>query len=141
MPIADPVCTAQSAVLVDGSFTRWFQMIVGNKQGDPISPNTFLVFLEYIMDGVNEMDKKCVIIQGMPIYNLKFADDVDLINKDPDNLQAMLNKLCEDSERYGLCINKDNTKAMTFQRSEQGDELTFSVHRTQVEYVQNFIYL
>jgi len=141
MPIADPVCTAQSAVLVDGSFTRWFQMIVGNKQGDPISPNTFLVFLEYIMDGVNEMDKKCVIIQGMPIYNLKFADDVDLINKDPDNLQAMLNKLCEDSERYGMCINKDKTKAMTFQRSEQGDELTFSVHRTQVEYVQNFIYL
>jgi len=141
MPIADPVCTAQSAVLVDGSFTRWFQMIVGNKQGDPISPNTFLVFLEYIMDGVNEMDKKCVIIQGMPIYNLKFADDVDHINKDPDNLQAMLNKLCEDSERYGMCINKDKTKAMTFQRSEQGDELTFSVHRTQVEYVQNFIYL
>ena len=45
------------------------------------------------MDGINEMEDKGVIIQGLSIYNLKFADDVDLIDKDPDNLQAMLNKL------------------------------------------------
>ena len=55
------------------------------------------------------MDDKGVIIQGLPIYNLKFADDVDLIDKDPDKLQVMLNKLCEDSERYGMRINKDKT--------------------------------
>jgi len=69
------------------------------------------------------------------------VDDVDLIDKDPDNLQAMLNKLCEDSERYGMHINKDKTKAVTFRRSVQSDELTLSIHGTQVEYVQNFIYL
>ena len=86
-------------------------MTVSNRQGDPISPNTFLAFLECIIDGINEMEDKTksVIIQGLPIYNLKFADDVDLIDKDPDNLQVMLNKLCEDSERYGMCINKDKT--------------------------------
>jgi len=43
---------------------------------------------------------------------------VDLIDKVPDNLQAMLNKLCKDSEIYGMCINKDKTKAMTFWRSD-----------------------
>jgi len=53
----------------------------------------------------------------------------------------MLNKLYEDSERYGMCINKDQKKAMTFRRSVQSDELTLSIHGTQVEYVQNFIYL
>ena len=116
-------------------------MIVGNRQGDPISPNTFIAFLERIMDGINEMEDKGVIIQELPIYNLKFADDVDLIDSDPDKLQVMLNKLCEDSERYGMCINKDKTKAKTFQRSVQSDELTLSIHGTQVEYVQNFIYL
>jgi len=63
------------------------------------------------MDGINETEDKGVIIQGLPIYNLKFADDVDLIDKDPDNLRVMSNKLCEDSERYGMCINKDKTKS------------------------------
>ena len=51
-----------------------------------------------------------------PIYSLEFADNLDLKDKDPDNLQVMLNKLCEDSERYklcedseryGMCTNKD----------------------------------
>ena len=93
------------------------------------------------MDGINEMEDKGVIIQGLSIYNLKFTDDLDLTNKDPDNLQVMLNKLCEDSERYGMCTNKDKTKDMTFRRSVQSDELTLSIHGTQVKYVQNFIYL
>jgi len=62
---------------------------------------------------------------------------VDLIHKDPDNLQAMLNKLCEDSERYGMWVNKDKTKAVTFRRSAQSDELTLSINGTQEEYVQN----
>jgi len=110
--------TAQLAWLVDRSHTRWFQMTVGNRQGDPISTNIFLAFLECFMDGINEMEDKGVIFQGLPIYNLKAADDVDLIDKDPDNLQAMLNKLCKDSEIYGMCINKDKTKAMTFWRSD-----------------------
>jgi len=38
-------------------------------------------------------------------------------------------------------INKDKTKAMAFRRSVQSDGLTLSIHGTQVEYVQNFIYL
>ena len=40
-----------------------------------------------------------------------------------------------------MCINEDKTKAKTFRRSVQSDELTFSIHGTQVDYVQNFIYL
>jgi len=54
------------------------------------------------MDGINEMEDKGVIIQGLSIYNLKFTDDLDLTNKDPDNLQVMLNKLCEDSENMDV---------------------------------------
>jgi len=36
---------------------------------------------------------KMSLSKDCPIYNLKFGDDVDLIDKDPDNLQVMLNKL------------------------------------------------
>jgi len=56
-------------------------MTVGNRQGDPVLPNIFLAFLECIMDGINEMEDKGVIIQGLPIYNLKFGDDLDLIRQ------------------------------------------------------------
>ena len=79
--------------------------------------------------------------KDFPFITYSFADDLDLIDKDSDSLQVMLNKLCEDSETYGMCTNNDKTNDMTFRRSVQSDELTLSIHGTQVEYVQNFIYL
>jgi len=43
--------------------------------------------IERIMDGVNEVEGKGIIIQGHSIHDLKFADDVDLLDKDADILQ------------------------------------------------------
>ena len=54
-------------------------MTVGNRQGDPISPNAFILYLERLMDPVQEHSEAGVIISGSRINNLKFADDVDLI--------------------------------------------------------------
>jgi len=98
-------------------------MTAGKRQGDPISPDTFIAFLERIVDGINEMEDKGVIIQGLPIYNLKFADDVDLIDKD-----LTIYRRCQTNSvrtvKDLMCINKDKTKATTFRRSVQSDEFT-----------------
>ena len=39
----------QLAVLVNGHLNEWFQMRVGNRQGDPLSQRSFALFLERIM--------------------------------------------------------------------------------------------
>jgi len=52
-------------------------MTVGNRQGDPISPSAFILYLERLMDPVQEHNEAGVIISGSRINNLKFADDVD----------------------------------------------------------------
>jgi len=63
---------AESTVLVDGSLDRWFQMAVGSRQGDPISPTTFLAYLECITDGVDETaGVKGVTICSQSTNNLK----------------------------------------------------------------------
>jgi len=72
------------------------------------------------------MEDKGVIIQGLPIFNLQFADDVDLIVRDPGYVQAMLNKL-RGQWKIWWNVAKPH-KAMTFRRSVQSDELTFSIH-------------
>jgi len=42
----------QLAVLVNGYLSEWFQMTVGNRQGDPLLPRSFALFLERIMDTI-----------------------------------------------------------------------------------------
>ena len=45
---------SQSAVRVDGELGDWFRTTVGTRQGDPISPTTFIAYLERIMDPIRD---------------------------------------------------------------------------------------
>jgi len=61
-------------------------MTVGTRQGDPILAITFIIYLERIMDVIRDRDTG-VRIQGHNINNLKFADEIDMIEEDIDKLQ------------------------------------------------------
>jgi len=54
------------------------------------------------MDPLQEHSEAGVIISGSRINNLKFADDVDLIDKDERGLQQQVDSLHDNSERYGM---------------------------------------
>jgi len=66
------------------------------------------------MDPAQEHNEAGVIISGSRINNLKFADDVDLIDADERGLQQQVDSLCDNSERYGMHINQEKTKTMVF---------------------------
>ena len=110
---------ATSTVTVNGRRSEWFKANVGTRQGDPISPRAFIILLERLMDGTKELPEKGVTIglHGQRVWNLRFADDIDLIDKSPTGIQEMTNKISEDSKRYGMRINTDKTKTMVNGRS------------------------
>ena len=55
----------QLAVLVNGHLSEWFQMIVDNRQGvDPLSPRSFALFLERIMDKIKNKENSGVSVHG-----------------------------------------------------------------------------
>ena len=130
-----------AAVLVNGEISEWFPITVGTRQGDPISPSAFIIFLERIMDAVYELSEKGVKIQGRELYNLKFADDIDLLDKTYERLQNQLEKLDAESKRYGMQINRDKTKTMIFHRKEAKPRVKIKLNGTELEEVDNFIYL
>src|SRR6218665_262488 len=81
---------AQGAVRVDKELGEWFRMTVGTRQGDPISSTTFIIYLERIMDVIRDRDTE-VRIQGNNINNLKFADDIEMIEGNRNKLQGNMN--------------------------------------------------
>ena len=68
---------AISAVLFNGNIGDWFRTTVGVRQGCLFLPTLFSVFLERIMTDALENHKSTVTIGGRTITNLCFADDID----------------------------------------------------------------
>src|SRR6218665_4069625 len=81
---------APAAVRVDKELGEWFRMTVGTRQGNLISSTTFIIYLERIMDVIRDRDIG-VRIQGHNINNLKFADDIDMIEGNRNKVQGNMN--------------------------------------------------
>ena len=103
---------AESAVLIGDTFSPWFHTEVGVRQGCPLSPDLFNLFLEQIMAEVLEPVESTVSVCGRVINNLRFADDIDLIAGCPQELEELTTRLAAKSAAYGMKINADKSKIM-----------------------------
>jgi hypothetical protein len=129
---------AKAAVRVGGELGEWFEVTVGSRQGDPISPTTFITYLERVMDRIKEKATG-ISIHGHKLSNLKFADDIDLIEESRDELQKNLRMLSTSGKAAGLSINGKKTKTMVFGQQQIGQEL--ETEEGNVENVTEFEYL
>jgi len=80
-----------------------------------------------------------VSVQGNLFNNLKFADDIDLLEECRDKLQDNLTKVDEASKAAGLKINISKTKSMVSGREDIGQHLV--VDSSEVENVTEFVHL
>ena len=77
---------ATSAVLFNSSIGDWFQTTVGVRQGCLLSLTLVNVFLERIMTDALEGHEGTVNIGGRTITNLCFADDIDGLAREEEEL-------------------------------------------------------
>ena len=91
----------------------WFQIGKGVCQGCILSPCLFNLHAEYIIRNAGLDEAQAGIkIAGRNINNLRFADDTTLMAESKEELQNLLMKLKEESEKAGLKLNIQKTKFM-----------------------------
>jgi len=129
---------SRMAVRIGHDMGEWFEMSVGTKQGDPISPNLFIITLERVMDKINE-SRSGISVNGTQINNLRFADDIDLIDEEQERLQKNTQILQKEGNKAGLKINMKKTKTLVFGRKEIDKKL--EILNQEVENVEEFVYL
>ena len=80
--------------------TDWFQNGEGIHQGCILSPCLFKLYAEYIMrnSGLDEAQAG-IKIAGININNLRYADDITLMEESEEELKSLLMKLKEESEK------------------------------------------
>ena len=96
---------ATSAVLFNGSIGDWFQTTIRVQQGCLLSPTLFNIFLERIMTDALEDDEGTVSIGGRTITNLHFADNIDGLAGEEEELANLVERLNKASTAYGMEIS------------------------------------
>ena len=126
---------ATSAILLNGSIGDWFRTTVGVRQGRLFSPTLFNIFLERIMTDASEDHEGTVSIRGRAITNLRFADDIDSLAGEKEELAKLMERL----NKVFTAYMDEKTKLMTNNTSGINKEI--KVNGQKLETVTSFKYL
>ena len=91
----------------------WFKTRKGVYQGCILSPCLFNLYAEYIMRNAGLKDAQPGIkIARRNINSLRYADDTTLMAESKEELESLLEKVKEESEKADLKLNIQKTKIM-----------------------------
>ena len=130
----------KSCVKRNNMLSGFFDTQIGVRQGDPLSPLLFKIFINDLNDYLEE-GKDRIKIGDLNVNHLMYADDLVLIAKDEDELQnllSQLNKFCND---WGLKVNIDKTKVVIFNKKGKLCETKITYDSIQIESVLSYKYL
>ena len=102
-----------------------------------MSPCLFNLYVEYIMrnSGLEEAQAG-IKISGRNINNLRYADDTTLMAESEEELNSLLMKVKEESEKVGFKLNIQKTSIMA-----SGPITSWQIDGQTVETVDDFIFL
>ena len=130
---------ATSAVYHDNNIGEWFRTTIGVHQGCLLSPTLFKIFLERIMADALEDHQGTVSTGGRKVTNLHFADDIDGLAGQEQELAQLVNHLEETSTAYGMQISAEKTQLMT--NNTNGISTDITTDNKKLETVRSFKYL
>ena len=108
-------------VIILHGTTDWFQIGKGVRQGCILSPCLFNFYAEYIMRNAGLEEAQAGIkISRRNINNLRYADDTTLTEESKKELNSLLMKVKEESEKAGLKFNIQKIKIMASSPSLHG---------------------
>ena len=90
------------------------------------------------MDGVTSSNTG-ISMQGMRMNNLRFADDIVLLEENPEDLSGTIERLHNDCRPYGMMLNLSKTKIMVF--GQRSMEETLEMNGEEIQNVEEFTYL
>ena len=101
-----------------------------------MSPCLFILYAEYIIRNTGLDEAQALIkIAGRNINNLRYADDSTLMAESEEELNSLLMKVKEESEKVGLKFNIQKTKIMA-----SGPITSWEIDGETVETLSDFMF-
>ena len=127
-------------IRIDGEYSEPGRIGRGVRQGCPLSPILFNIYIELIVREALEEMNEGVKVGGRLIKALRFADDQAMMAHSQEGLQRMMDRLNTISTEYEMKINTKKTKVMKISRMEEST-VKITINGEDIEQVNKFCYL
>ena len=125
-----------------GGLTDTLYSTIGVKQGCPLSPTLFGLYIDEVVDYITQRGGGGISLSGTIVCVLLYADDIILVSDTQEGLEHHLLALNEFCAQKGLTVNLGKTKAMIFHTSAQvRQQTTPTLASGKVEIVGSYVYL
>ena len=133
---------------INGQHTPFIKIMMGVRQGDPLSPTLFGLFIEvlemYMSKALGpDWQGQVPGVMGLAVWMLLYADDMVLIAETPAALQRQLDALAQFCTGWDMEVNLVKTKVVTFRptRRRQPSQHHWAFQGQHVEQVESYKYL
>ena len=130
------------AVKLNRHRTDFFDYTKGLRQGDPLSPLLFNIYINDVFKQINAANPTPVTLDGNYLFSgLGYADDLVIFSTTHEGLQKSIDALHAYCGQHKLEINLKKTKCMTFTKGNKIEKGSIRINGKQIENVKVFKYL
>lgn len=130
----------QIKIRTDYTSNKQIKTNQGVKQGCPLSPALFSIYIDNVIRQWQEQLNTHFKIDDEVLNTILFADDQVIFSNTEDELQVAAHKLNELASEYNMSISEKKTKAMAFEGTNH-KRCKIMINNKLIEQVNNFNYL
>ena len=141
--IKDIYRKTKCAVKFKNSITSFFNYTKGVRQGCPLSPMLFNIYVNDLFEIMNKDNVSDIYLEEKEhkVNMLMYADDLIILSESKEGLQKQIDKLENYCQKWRLQINIKKNKSMIFNGGNKLINSTFHTSNAVLENVKYFKYL
>ena len=131
----------KSCIKVHGNLSRYFESYMGVKQGGPLSPLLFILFINDMETSIYDQSADLVTFDEFKLFLLLFADDTVIFSYTEQGLQVLVRRLENYCKTWGITVNTDKTVLMVFKSGNRPETVDIFFDNCKLKNVSKFTYL